>query len=802
MKSKRIRWLLIPLFLLFGILIYGSLTVQAATVSPPTAVSLTTSKNRVSVNSNITLSANPSPYGSGVGDFYEYCFKVKTPNNNVWTTVTDYSRSNTLTYQASESGQYTFQVLCRCANNDGTKSNFVSKETGVYSVDLTNTSTISSSNINLGESVTVNASATGASNCKFFYEISSGGGFTPLSPSSSSSNYTASASATYKPTNAGNYTVRVTAKDDETGATKAKQFSIAVGKTSLVNKCSLSKTEINIQSSNTSVSLLFDGEKGVPPYTYRAYYKINGGGAKNVLGDDTHYYQVSDGNIQLELNEVGKYAFTFVIKDSAGTTVEKKITLNATSDIKSTSNISSYNFTNRSTVTLIGAASGGSGEYEYKYSYFLNGTEKYIGGNNYSSGNNSTFEMSTLLGEANKNYTGQMVFRVYVRDRKTLGATAYSDFNVNVGEATATDFSRTDLFDLLREVTAWENTLNEEQRTNLRSQTSYIQARDKAYDAITSALVVDYTEVYFHLYNQWNVVKNMSLDGPNFFLVQSINHVTAFYSSIITSVGDWLSSFANVNVDTGTYKFDLEGFVNEFSRIFVIFATSLIVVLFGINIIKTALEYELFTLKGAVKVFARLILAELWIQLSTKICIMVVKIFNELMTSIIHSIVSSGALKSITFTFKVTRSNTYLIGDIVDFLKNLVPFLFVLLLIGAALVIFVIVYIKLIVRSLEIAMLSVVSPVFFACSVGEATLPYFKKFITAFLSVGAEIVFMGVVYLALLWYCKGVTVNPVDLNDLYNMTSSGGTFYTYIAVSVACGIMMIRPPQVLKDLMR
>ena len=453
-------------------------------------------------------------------------------------------------------------------------------------------------------------------------------------------------------------------------------------------------------------------------------------------------------------------------------------------------------------MTLIGAASGGSGEYEYKYSYFLNGTEKYIGGNNYSSGNNSTFEMSTLLGEANKNYTGQMVFRVYVRDRKTLGATAYSDFNVNVGEATATDFSRTDLFDLLREVTAWENTLNEEQRTNLRSQTSYIQARDKAYDAITSALVVDYTEVYFHLYNQWNVVKNMSLDGPNFFLVQSINHVTAFYSSIITSVGDWLSSFANVNVDTGTYKFDLEGFVNEFSRIFVIFATSLIVVLFGINIIKTALEYELFTLKGAVKVFARLILAELWIQLSTKICIMVVKIFNELMTSIIHSIVSSGALKSITFKFEVTRSNTYLIGDIVDFLKYLVPFLFVLLLIGAALVIFVIVYIKLIVRSLEIAMLSVVSPVFFACSVGEATLPYFKKFITAFLSVGAEIVFMGVVYLALLWYCKGVTVNPVNLNDLYNMTSSGGTFYTYIAVSVACGIMMIRPPQVLKDLMR
>lgn len=788
-----------PLFLLFGVIFFCSLTVHAAP-SPPDSVKLTAQKNRVAINSTVNLTASPNPPGSGVGDFYEYCFKVKSPSNNTWITLSDYSRTNTISYQVNERGQYNFQVLCRCANNDGTKSQIVTKETGVYSVDPDNTSTISSSNINLGESVTINASATGTSTCKYFYECNSGGGFTPLSPSTSSSNYTASASATFKPTNTGNYTLRVTIKDDETGATKSKQFSITVGKTTLINKCSLSKTEVDIQSNNTSVSLLFDGENGAPPYKYRAYYTLNGVGVKNLLGDSTHYYSVPDGNIQFELHEVGKYVITFAVRDSANTTVEKKITLNATCDLQSTSNISSYNITNRSTVTLVGSATGGSGEYEYKFSYFLGGKENII--SQYSSGNSSTFEMDRLLGEENKNFTGTMTFRVYVRDKHTLGATAYTDFKVSVSEATAADFSRTDLFGLFREVTAWESTLNEEQRTNLRTQVNYIQARDRAYNALSSNLIVDYTEVYFHLYNQWNVVKNTSLDGPNFFLVQSINHVTSFYSNIISSVGDWLSNFANVNVDTGTYKFDLEGFVNEFSRIFVIFATSLIVVLFGINIIKTALEYELFTLKGAVKVFARLILAEIWIQLSTKICIMVVKIFNELMNSIIHYIVSSGTLKSITFTFKVTRSGTYLIGDIVDFLKNLVPFLFVLLLIGTALVIFVIVYIKLIIRSLEIAMLSVVSPVFFACSVGEATMPYFRKFITAFLSVGAEIVFMGVVYLALLWYCKGVTVNPVNLNDLYNITSSGGTFYTYIAVSVACGIMMIRPPQVLKDLLR
>ncbi len=154
-------------------------------------------------------------------------------------------------------------------------------------------------------------------------------------------------------------------------------------------------------------------------------------------------------------------------------------------------------------------------------------------------------------------------------------------------------------------------------------------------------------------------------------------------------------------------------------------------------------------------------------------------------------------------TFKADRSGVWLVGDIIDFFKNLCPFLLIMLLILIVLVIFLIVYIKLIIRTIEVAMMTVVSPVFFACSVGEATMPYFKKFIAAFLSVGAEIVFMGLVYLAFLWYCQGVSLSGIAVSDLYNFSStSAGTFYTYTAVTVACGIMMIKPPQVLRDLVR
>ena len=182
---------------------------------------------------------------------------------------------------------------------------------------------------------------------------------------------------------------------------------------------------------------------------------------------------------------------------------------------------------------------------------------------------------------------------------------------------------------------------------------------------------------------------------------------------------------------------------------------------------------------------------------------MVVKIFNELMASILSAINASGMLKSASVSFTSSRSGVWLIGDLVDFFANLCPFLLIILLIGIVLVIFLIVYVKLIIRTLELSMLAVVSPVFFACSVGEATMPYFRKFITAFLSVGAEIIFMGIVYLAFLWYCQGVNLTEVSIADLYNFSStSAGTFYTYIAVTVACGVMMIKPPQVLRDLMR
>ena len=509
--------------------------------------------------------------------------------------------------------------------------------------------------------------------------------------------------------------------------------------------------------------------------------------------------------MQYVFTGIGTYKFKFEVRDSSSPpkTAAVTKTVNVTTNLTNTSTISGQKLNNRQSVSLNGSATGGTGEYEYKYSYQFPGGTEHI--TNYRDNAVDGWDLPNIISAENldKNYTGTITFKIFVRD-KNLKVEREKKFDVTVTEALATDISRQQLTELFIKINEWEASLSNTQRENLNGggYNNYTQARDSAYNAILSNVVQDYGVYYFSLMNEWENVRYDDL-GDQFWMTKEVNNAAAFEDSLIKSIGGWFSSFSGVNIDTGTFSFNMESFVNQFSQIFVIFASSLLVLLFGINIIKTAIEYQLFTLKGAVTLFGRLFLAEVWIQLSTKICLMIVKIFNELMGSIIAALNVSGLLKTSSITFTAHRSGIYMVGEIVDFLQNLCPFLLIILLIGAIIVVFVVVYIKLIIRSLELGMLSVVSPVFFACSVGEATMPYFRKFLSAFLSVSAEIIFMALVYMAFLWYCKETNLTPILLEDLYKLSSpSASSFYTYIAVTVACGIMMIRPPQVLKDLVR
>ena len=813
MKTNRIRWL-IPLFLFFGIMLFCSLTVSAAP-SPPTSVNVTIQKDGATVTqaakgSKITISAQANG-GSGTNAHYEYGFAYKTQGSSTWNNIKAISTTQSVNYTLSESGSYTFRITARVSDSSG-NSQTISKDVSFKSVSVSNKSTISSSAVSLGESVTINASADGGTNYEYYYSVSKDGGsnYVPIQPSSTSAQYTASASCTYKPASEGNYMLRVIARDKSTGAADQKVFSVTATAEAIVNKCDVSSNNIEITSKGTAVTLTFGAEKGKAPYKYRCSYTIvNSSDPEEYIYGDSSNFTSGKTSIAYILKKVGTHKFKFEVQDSSSppktTTVVK--TVDVTTNLTNTSSISSNTTSNKSRINFACSAAGGTSEYEYKLSYCFDGeTKKDL--TSFDASSTIGIEIPNVLKQAKKDsdFTGTITFIISVRDRNT-NAVREKEFDVEVTVASADEITRKDLMELINEVNKWESGYSALQIEKIDAvYTRYAEAKNEAQSAVASDIMQDYESYYWELDAQFIIVKTsffLDLDGE-FWMTQEINKAIKFEVGLFEDVSGWFSSFSKPDVSTSTFSFNIEDFVNEFSQIFVVFATSLLVILFGVNIIKTALEYQLFTLKGAVSIFGRLILAEIWIQLSTKICVMIVKIFSELMASILSSIRASGLNEIENLRFEASRSGVWLVGDIIDFFANLCPFVLVLLLVGVTIIIFVIVYIKLIIRTLEIAMLSVISPVFFACSVGEATMPYFKKFITAFLSVAAEIIFMAVVYLAFLWYCNGAFPSGgLKLEDLYNLESSAaGQFYTFVAVTVACGVMMIKPPQVLRDLMK
>ncbi len=326
--------------------------------------------------------------------------------------------------------------------------------------------------------------------------------------------------------------------------------------------------------------------------------------------------------------------------------------------------------------------------------------------------------------------------------------------------------------------------------------TKFWEAYSKANEAVHSG--TDYTTPYIDLVNAWTTVKALNLGGNVPFITDAANALITWWSEMLSGIQNLFTDF-----DTG---FDMQGFIDTFAvaeGVITIFASSLVALFFAVNLLENAIQYQLLTLKGFVNIVGRLLLAETWVNLSVQICMMVIQIFNELTSSLVSVISSSGLLDGVSLTFQASKSNMWLVGDLVDFFNNLIP-----LLVFSAIILFLLgvwgaSYIKLTIRSIQLGMMTILSPAFFACLTGETTKPYFRKFLLTFIGTVAEILFMSLVFGA---YCYWLGQNMTDVGlivkveDLYAFNDSAKTYIQYVVMTLACGIMMVKPPAVLKNL--
>ncbi len=324
----------------------------------------TLSASQILAGETFTVNAKAS---GGYGD-YKYAILYKKSADSNWVTKQDYSTNSTLTIKPAGTGTYNVCVKVKDADGDIVKTTLNIK----VNKPLENTSAISSTSINLGDTVTVNAKATGGY-----------GGYTyaVLYKKTSDTKWTTkqdfgtNATVSLKPANATTYDVCAKVKDSK-GTIEKKFFTVKVNSAPLKNTSTISATSIQLGS---TVTLKGAATGGKAPYTYAVVYK------KTSDSKWTTKQNFSDNaTVAVKPANATTYDVCIKVKDADGTIEKKFFTVNVTKPLSNTSTISAASIKLGSTVTLKGAATGGKAPYTYAVLYKKTSDSKWTVKQNYS----------------------------------------------------------------------------------------------------------------------------------------------------------------------------------------------------------------------------------------------------------------------------------------------------------------------------------------------------------------------------------------------------------------------------------
>lgn len=339
--------------------------------------------------SSITLGESysvTSKVNGGVAPLVYSCY-VKKSTDSSWTTVNGYSFIGNFTYTPKSKGSYTMYVQVKSGTGYTVKDYVYFT---VKDAEFTNSSTISSSSITLGNSVTINGIASGGTG-KYTYSLlvtkPSGTSWITVKSASEDSRFV------YKPTMKGTYKLAVKIKDSE-GRMATKTFSLTVKEAEKpVLKASISASSITL---GNSVTLNASASGGSGSYQYAYYYKLTTESSWKTLKD----YSALNSKM-FKPSAVGNYDVCIKVKDSAGTVVKDYFVLNVKGlpALLNNSTMSASSITLGDSVKLYGAASGGAGSYQYAYFYKLNTTSSWKTVKNYSA-----TTMKTITPSAAGNY--------------------------------------------------------------------------------------------------------------------------------------------------------------------------------------------------------------------------------------------------------------------------------------------------------------------------------------------------------------------------------------------------------------
>ena len=308
-----------------------------------TSVSVSPTSATVNVGETTTLSATAAPSNAT-----NKTITWKSSNTSVATV------SNGVVTGVAEG---TATITASSANGKSATATVTVNKPAVVS-DLANTSKISATSITLGSSATVTCSSTGGTGTKQYYvgiKKSDASSFTDLQQ------YSTNTTCTVKPTTAGTYTVRVTAKDGS-GKLSRKEFTLTVKvpAAALSNTSKISATTITLGNSAT-VTCSATGGTGTKQY----YVGLKKSTASSFT--DLQPYSTSTSCV-VKPTAVGTYTVRVTVKDGSGNLSRKEFTLTVNAApvaLSNTSKISATTLTLGNSATVTCSSTGGTGTKQY-----------------------------------------------------------------------------------------------------------------------------------------------------------------------------------------------------------------------------------------------------------------------------------------------------------------------------------------------------------------------------------------------------------------------------------------------------
>ena len=284
--------------------------------------------------------------------------------------------------------------------------NIVLNTSSVFSVSAK----VDSSRVILGSSTTITASVSGAvGSVTYTYEYAESGSSSWKTISSTTSN-----TCQFKPAEAKSYNVRVTAVDG--AGRKASQTASVQAEAKMTCQLSLSKDSYAL---GEKVVMSVTQEGGSSP-TYAFMVKLPSSTSWTTLQDfsSVSYYNYVPQN-------PGEYSVMVKYKSLSGQSGEVYKTFNVTGTaLKNTSSVSASSLYLGKSVTLKGAATGGSGSYQYSYDYKISTDASWTALKAYSTTNSVAFSP-----KADGSYT------VRIRVKDSTGKVLSKTFAVSCTQA-------------------------------------------------------------------------------------------------------------------------------------------------------------------------------------------------------------------------------------------------------------------------------------------------------------------------------------------------------------------------------